>query len=155
MDILFSKNFFPKFVISYIIPGFRERGCAFMAIIKENLLYTETHEWVKVEGGVACVGISDHAQESLGDIVYIELPSVGDVLEIKRVFGLIESVKAASDLYVPLSGKVIEVNSEVIDNPARINEDVYGCWLYRSEISDEEEIKTLLSSEQYRVTFDD
>ncbi|HLH69345.1 MAG TPA: glycine cleavage system protein GcvH [Candidatus Dormibacteraeota bacterium] len=98
--------------------------------------YTETHEWVTVDGGVATVGITDFAQAQLGDVVFIELPRVGRLLEAGDAFGVIESVKAASDLYCPVSGTVLEVNESLNDHPERVNQDPYGQgWLIRIEVS--------------------
>ncbi len=117
----------------------------------EDLKYTKEHEWVLVEGKVATVGITDYAQEQLGDVVYVELPAVGDKVSKEDAFGVVESVKAVSDIYAPLSGKVMEVNDDLPDNPAMINEDPYGDgWLIKIEISDEEELEDLLSVAEYQ-----
>jgi glycine cleavage system H protein len=124
-------------------------------MILEGLLYTESHEWVKVEGNVAYVGISDHAQHALGNIVFIELPEVGLVLKKGESFGAIESVKAASDVYLPVSGKIIEVNHMLEDQPESINDDPYGSWICKIEITNQSELSALLSSEQYQPLCED
>ena len=115
----------------------------------ENLLYTKDHEWVKVEGDTALIGITDHAQKLLGEIVYVELPEVEDELEATEAFGVIESVKAASDSYMPVSGKIIEVNEELEDNPTLLNEDSYGTWIIKVELSDKGELDSLLKFAEY------
>jgi glycine cleavage system H protein len=118
-------------------------------MILEGLLYTKSHEWVKVEGNIAFVGISYHAQHALGSIVFIELPTVGQSLKQGDSFGAIESVKAASDVYLPISGKIIEVNQGLEDAPEAINEDPYGSWICKVEMTNLEEIKGLLTDQQY------
>ena len=115
--------------------------------IPAELEYTKTHEWVRREGDVATVGITDHAQEELGDVVFIELPEEGASFGAGDSFGTIESVKAVSDLYAPVGGEVIEVNETLNDSPERVNEDPYGGgWMIRLRISDEGE---LLSADEY------
>ena len=106
-----------------------------------DLQYAKTHEWVDMEGDTAYIGIDDFAQEQMGDLVFINLPEVGDEVETGDVFGDVESVKAVSDLYSPVTGKVVEVNEEVIDNPALINESAYEAWLIKVEdVSDTAEL---------------
>jgi len=117
--------------------------------ILEGLFYSSDHEWVKMEGEKAYVGITDFAQSSLGDIVFIELPEVDTELSKDDVFGTIESVKAASDLNIPVSGKVVEVNEELVDNPAAVNEDPYGNWMVAIELSDKVELEGLMNTKQY------
>ncbi|GAA0114663.1 glycine cleavage system protein GcvH [Clostridium senegalense] len=117
--------------------------------VLNNLLYTNDHEWVRVEGDKAYIGISDCAQHMLGDIVFIELPSVDDELEKGETFATIESVKAASDSYMPLGGKVLEVNEELEDNPAALNEDPYENWVALIEISNKGELEGLIKPEDY------
>lgn len=117
--------------------------------IPNNLKYTKEHEWVKVEGTKAYIGITDHAQHSLGDIVFIELPKVGNILKSGDTLGVVESVKAVSDVYCPLSGRVIEVNEALADSPEKINEDPYDNWIAVIELADPNEINQLLSPEQY------
>ncbi|MFA7422127.1 MAG: glycine cleavage system protein GcvH [Acholeplasmataceae bacterium] len=119
-------------------------------MIKEGLLYAKTHEWLKVEGKEALVGISDHAQEALGDVVFIELPKVGAVIKKGEAFGAVESVKAASDMYLPISGKVLEVNSDLESTPENLNSDPYGSWIARIEILDEKELKDLADHTEYK-----
>ncbi len=123
-----------------------------MSNFPTNLKYTKTHEWVKEdEQGNYAVGITDHAQSLLGEIVYIELPEPGTELNHSDECGVIESVKAASDLYFPLSGEIIEVNAALFDSPDLVNSDPYGeGWLFRIEIRDESELSTLLGAEHYK-----
>ncbi len=120
-----------------------------MAEVKEALLYSESHEWVKVEGEIAIIGISDFAQHSMGDITYVDMPAVGDELEAEEDFGALESVKASSELVCPLSGAVVEVNEELEDTPELINKDPYGSWIIKLRMSEPEQLKGLLSPEQY------
>ncbi|RLE77215.1 MAG: glycine cleavage system protein GcvH [Thermoprotei archaeon] len=118
--------------------------------VPKGLLYTDKHHWVKVEGDRARIGITDYAQRKLKDVVYIELPSVDDELVRGESYGVVESIKAAEDLYAPLSGRVIEVNEEVISNTSLINEDPYGRgWLLVVEIAKPEEVDELLRPEEY------
>ena len=118
--------------------------------IPDSLKYTKDHEWVRVEGDVAVVGITDFAQGELGDIVYVEVETVGETLEKEAVFGTVEAVKTVSDLFMPVSGEVVEVNSILEDAPETINSDTYGAgWLVKIKISDPSELADLLSSEQY------
>ena len=117
----------------------------------KDLKYTKEHEWVKVEGNTAIVGITDYAQDSLGDVVYVELPQEGGSVTKHEPFGVVESVKAVSDLYSPISGSVAEVNDSIIDNPEVINEDPYGdAWMLKVELAGQDELDDLLSSEEYR-----
>lgn len=117
----------------------------------ENLFYTETHEWVLVEGDVATVGITEHAQNELSELVYVELPSVGKVVNKGESVAVVESVKAASDIYAPLSGEVIEVNSELPSNPSLVNAEPYGRgWLLKLKLSNPTETSNLLSAQNYR-----
>lgn len=119
--------------------------------LPEDLKYTREHEWVAVEGSVATVGITDHAQEQLGDVVFVELPSVGDRVEKADAFGVVESTKAVSDVYAPLSGEVTEVNDDLPDNPELINEDPYGDgWMVKLQIGDKTDLDDLMSAEEYR-----
>lgn len=118
--------------------------------VVEGLYYSNDHEWAKVEGGEVYVGISDYAQHSLGDIVYVELPEVGTKLEHENVFGVIESVKAASDLYLPVSGNVLRTNDAVVEDPALINQDAFQNWMICIEMSDPEELKNLMTAEAYK-----
>ncbi|BEP28095.1 glycine cleavage system protein GcvH [Helicovermis profundi] len=117
--------------------------------VVEGLLYAEDHEWVKVEGNVATIGLSDFAQHELGDIVFLELPEVDDELAAGDVFGVVESVKAASDSFTPVSGKVIEVNEDLLDAPEGVNSDAFGSWMYKIELSNKEELDGLMDSTKY------
>jgi len=119
--------------------------------IKDDLKYTKEHEWVKVEGDVATVGISDYAQKELGDVVFVELPQVGTLVEQMKPFGVIEAVKAVSDLFAPLSGEVVEVNTQLESQSNLINSDPYGQgWIIRIKMKDPKELNALLSSADYR-----
>lgn len=120
-----------------------------MSKIDESCRYAESHEWVRVDGDVAVIGISDYAQHALGNIVYVDLPEVGDELEAGDEFGAVESVKAASDLYTPVSGSVIEVNEKLEDTPEAINEDAFGTWIIKIAMSDPSQVDGLLDAEAY------
>ena len=111
--------------------------------------YTKEHEWISVDGSTGTVGITDYAQDSLGDIVFVELPKVGDKLEAGKIFGSVESVKAVSDLYSPVSGSVTAVNEELKDAPERVNADANNTWMMKLEIKNAAELEALLSAEQY------
>lgn len=116
----------------------------------ENLLYSKDHEWVKIDGNEATVGITDYAQNSLGDIVYVELPKVGSRLEQFGNAGIVESVKAVSDLFTPISGEVVAVNESLSDDPAAVNRDPYGAgWLFKLRPSDANEASGLLGAAAY------
>ena len=117
---------------------------------KSGLLYSKDHEWVRVEGEKAYVGITDYAQHALGEIVYVELPAVGNELNAGDVFSVIESVKAASDSYLPVAGKVLEVNEALSDSPQLVNEDPYGSWIVVVEITDKAGLDELMSEQEYR-----
>jgi glycine cleavage system H protein len=120
-----------------------------MSVPKE-LRYTEEHEWVKVEGDKVRIGITDFAQSELGDIVFVELPEVGDEVQANEPFGSVESVKTVSELYAPISGKVVEVNEELDDSPEFVNESPYEkAWMIVVEPSDESELENLMSAEEY------
>ncbi len=119
-------------------------------MIPKDLKYTKTHEWVKVESeNKAKVGITYHAQEQLNDIVYVELPEIGTELSKGDELGVVESVKAASDIYAPVSGRVVAVNQEVVDRPELLNEDPYKHWLVEIEFVNQSELDELLSSDEY------
>lgn len=120
-----------------------------MAKIVEGLKYTEDHEWISIEENIATIGITDFAQSSLGDIVFVELPDAGEELEATNSFGVVESIKSVSDLYTPLSGKIIEKNSTVEDGPESLNEDAYGAWLVKIEMTDTSQVDSLLDSNAY------
>ena len=120
-----------------------------MAEVKEGLLYSESHEWVKVEGSIAVIGVSDFAQAEMGDITYVDLPSEGDDYDQGEDFGALESVKASSDLYAPVSGNVVEVNTSLEETPEKINEDPYGAWIIKMEMTKPSELDTLMAPEVY------
>ncbi|MFI5398695.1 MAG: glycine cleavage system protein GcvH [Candidatus Binatia bacterium] len=116
----------------------------------EDLKYSKEHEWVLVEGNVATVGITDYAQDQLGDIVFVELPAIGDKVSKEDAFGVVESVKAVSDIFAPVSGKVLEVNDDLPDNPEMVNEDAYGDgWIIKIEMNDPEELQELMTAAEY------
>ncbi len=118
--------------------------------VPEGLKYTKDHEWAKIDGDVVTIGITDYAQGELGDIMYIELPGVGTSVEKGASFGSIEAVKAASDLYAPLSGEIVEVNEELNDEPEKVNSSPYDeGWFVKIKISDQSEVDGLLSSKEY------
>ena len=119
--------------------------------IPANLKYTKDHEWVKIENDIATVGITDFAQGELGDIVYIEVDSLGENLESESVFGTVEAVKTVSDLFMPLSGEIIEFNSELESSPELVNEDPYDSgWMIKIKLSDVNSASNLLDSKQYK-----
>jgi glycine cleavage system H protein len=121
-----------------------------MSNIPSELKFLPSHEWVLVEGDIATIGISEHAQEALGDLVYVELPEVDSSVSAGDSVAVVESVKAASDTYAPLSGEIVEINPELEDSPERINDDPYGDgWMYKIRIEDSEEIESLLDAETY------
>ena len=120
-----------------------------MSKILEELLYSESHEWVKVDGNIAIIGVSDFAQEEMGDITYVDAPSEGDSVAKGEDFGALESVKASSELYAPVSGEVVAVNEELEDKPELINEDPYGAWIIKVKMSDVSELDSLLSAAAY------
>ena len=116
-----------------------------------NFQYTKEHEWVRVEGDIGVVGITDHAQQELGDIVYVDLPKVGGTVEQGKTMASVESVKAVSDVYAPVSGEVLEVNGLLATSPEKLNEDPHGdAWLVKIKLSAPNEIKELLSAEAYQ-----
>lgn len=120
-------------------------------MIPAELKYSESHEWIKVEGNTAIVGITDFAQSELGDVVFVELPKIGRQLKQKESFGVAESVKAVSDLFSPVSGTVIAVNEKLIKNPELLNKEPYGQgWLMKIELSNVAEADTLLTADQYQ-----
>ena len=121
-----------------------------MSAVPENLKYSEDHEWIKIEDNVAIIGITMHAAESLGDIVYIDVDSLGKDLKQFEKFGEIESVKAVSDLFVPVSGKVVEINEELTNNPEYVNEDCYEKgWIIKLEVENSNDLEKLLGSSEY------
>lgn len=124
--------------------------------IPENLKFTKEHEWVSVDGDIATIGVTDYAAEQLGDIVYAELPAEGEDIAIGDTFGALESVKAVSDCFTPVSGKVTEVNSVLTDTPQTVNEDAYGeGWIVKIEMSDPSELDALMNAAQYKKFLDE
>jgi glycine cleavage system H protein len=112
--------------------------------------YTQSHEWVRIDGEVGTIGITDHAQKELGEIVYLEMPEAGHVFNANEEFGTVESVKAVSELYSPISGEVVEVNQAAVAEPGIVNDDPFGDgWLVRIKLSTDEEVGSLMSAEQY------
>ncbi len=122
-----------------------------MAKFLEGLLYSESHEWVKVEGNIAIIGISDHAQHEMGDLSYVDMPEVDDELEKGEEFGAVESVKAASDLYSPVSGTVVEINEELEDAPELLNQDAFANWIIKVEMSNPSELEELMDAAAYEA----
>ena len=123
--------------------------------ILENLKYTEEHEWVRVEGNIAYVGITDFAQSELGEIVFVELEQLGEPLDKGEIFGSIEAVKTVSDLFMPLTGKIIEINEQLEDAPELVNSDAFGeGWMIKIEISDASELTELMDASAYKALVD-
>ena len=122
-----------------------------MSKVIEGLLYSESHEWVKVEGGIAIIGITDFAQHAMGDLSYVDMPEVDDELSQGEEFGAVESVKAASDLFSPVSGTVIEINEALEDAPELLNEDAFENWIIKVQISDESELESLMDATAYQA----
>ena len=123
--------------------------------IPEELKYTEEHEWVRIENNIAIVGITDFAQGELGDIVYLEIDTLDSQIDSNEVFGTVEAVKTVSDLFMPIAGKVIEVNSNLEDKPELVNEDPYGeGWIIKIDISEQSQIYSLLSPSDYKNLID-
>ncbi len=121
-----------------------------MSHTPEELKYAASHEWARLDGDIVTVGITDHAQDALGDLVYVELPNVGDAVQAGDEAGVVESVKAASDIYAPVSGEIVEVNETLVDSPEMVNSAPYtDGWLYRIRISDASELDKLLSADEY------
>lgn len=121
-----------------------------MSKVIEGLLYSESHEWVKVEGDIAVIGVSDFAQKEMGDITYVDMPDVDDEVTAEEEFGALESVKASSDLFSPVSGVVVENNEALEDNPELINEDAYAGWIIKVKMSDPSELESLMDAEAYK-----
>lgn len=120
--------------------------------VPADLKYTEDHEWIKIEGDVATVGITDFAQNELGDIVFVEIETQGETLEKEEVFGTVEAVKTVSDLFMPLSGEVLEFNESIESAPETVNQDAYGAgWMIKIKLSDSSQIDSLLSADQYKA----
>ena len=119
--------------------------------IPKELKYSREHEWVRVEGEVAIIGITDHAQEQLGEIVYLELPAKGERIDKEEAFGVVESTKAVSDIYAPISGEILEINADLIKTPERINKDPYtDGWLVKVKLESRKDVDGLLSDKEYQ-----
>jgi glycine cleavage system H protein len=116
-----------------------------------NYKYSREHEWISVEGSIGTIGITDYAQNSLGDIVYVDVPKVGDTVKAQSTFGSVESVKAVSDLYSPISGTVTATNDELKNSPDKINEDAHGAWIIKVQLSDPSELEKLLDAADYEA----
>lgn len=121
-----------------------------MAKVIEGLYYSESHEFVKIEGEYGYIGITDYAQNALGNVVYVDMPEVDDDIEAGEEFGAVESVKAASDLIAPVSGTVVEVNENLEDTPELVNKDAYENWIVKVELKDKEELNNLMDAEAYQ-----
>lgn len=122
-----------------------------MTKVIEGLKYTDDHEWILVEDDIATIGVTDFAQSSLGDIVFVELPDSDEELEAGNSFGVVESIKSVSDLYTPISGVVVEKNTMVEETPENINEDPYGSWLIKIKLSDASQLDSLMDSQAYKA----
>ena len=121
-----------------------------MSNVPENLHYSKDHEWVRVDGNVAIIGITDYAQNSLGDVVYVELPKTGDEFSANESFGSVESVKAVSEMFTPVTGEVLEINEALTDEPETVNSDPYGDgWMIRLRMSNPGEVDSLLTAAEY------
>ena len=123
--------------------------------IPKELKYTEEHEWIRIDGNTATIGITDFAQGELGDIVYIDIDSIGNELDDNEIFGTVEAVKTVSDLFMPIKGKVLEINSDIESTPEIVNEDPYDKgWIIKIEIAENQDIENLLSADDYRKMID-
>jgi glycine cleavage system H protein len=121
-----------------------------MANVPEDLHYSKDHEWIRVEGDIGTIGITDHAQNSLGDVVYVELPKVGESFSAHEAFGSVESVKAVSEIFTPVGGEITEVNESLQDEPEKVNNDPYGeAWMIRIRMSNPGEVDSLLNAAEY------
>lgn len=121
-----------------------------MTNIPKELLYTENHEWLKLEGDVAWIGLTDYAQSSLGDMVFLDIKEIGTELKSGEALGTVESVKAAEDIYAPVSGKIVEIHSEIRDEPAKINQDPYSSWIVKLGNLNKKELDSLLDAGRYK-----
>ena len=120
--------------------------------IKPELKYTKDHEWVKIDGDIATVGITDFAQGELGDIVYVEVDTLEEVLEADAVFGTVEAVKTVSDLFLPVAGEIVEFNESLEEEPEKVNDDPYGSgWMIKIKVESTEDLETLLSADEYKA----
>jgi len=124
------------------------------ASVPSGFKFAPSHEWAKIEGDTATIGISDHAQAELGDVVYVELPEVGASFNKGDTFGVVESVKAASDVYIPVGGEVVERNQALVDEPAKVNGDAYGAWMVKIKLSNPSDADDLLDTDAYKKHID-
>ena len=138
-----------RFVIKSLFLPNNKTDFDSMSKVLEGLRYSESHEWVKVDGNMATIGVSDFAQAEMGDITYVDLPDVDDEVTAGEEFGALESVKASSDLYSPVSGTVVEVNEDLADSPEAVNEDAYAAWIIKVEMSDPSELDALMDAASY------
>ena len=120
-------------------------------MLPEDCKYSKEHEWIRMDGEVGTIGITDYAQQELGDVVYVELPDAGSSVEAMQVFGSIESVKAVSELFSPVSGEVVETHDEVMDAPEKVNKDPHGAWLIKVKLSDASQLDALMSAADYQA----
>ena len=134
-----------------IIKNNKAKTITIMAKTVEGLYYSESHEWVKVEGDVAIIGITDFAQHAMGDLSYVDMPEVDDELEAGEEFGAVESVKAASDLFTPVTGTVVEINEALEDAPELLNEDAFANWIMKVKMSDPSELEGLMDAAAYEA----
>ena len=125
-----------------------------MSTVLDGLYYSESHEWLKVEGEFGYIGITDYAQHQLGNVVYVDLPEVDDELNQGEEFGAVESVKAASDLLSPISGTVVEINEDLEDKPELLNEDAFNNWICKVKINDTAELSNLMDAEAYKAIYE-
>jgi glycine cleavage system H protein len=146
----FRNKKYPRFFFNVPAKGIFDAKTNYMQF-PENLKYTKDHEWIKVEGNTATIGITDFAQRELGDIVYIDVNTVGKLLKKEEVFGTIEAVKTVSDLFVPVSGTILEVNKELNNTPEKVNQDPYnGGWIIKMNIADQAELSGLMEANSYK-----
>ncbi len=138
--------------VAVVRPKYRSVRRGDVSNVPDDLLYNKSHEWIRVDGGEATIGITDHAQNALNDIVYVELPGHGDAFATEEEFGVVESVKSVSDLYLPVAGEITAVNEDLENTPELINEDPYGAgWLVKVAMNDPAEVAQLLSADDYRA----
>ena len=120
-------------------------------MLPEDCKYSKEHEWIRMDGEIGTIGITDYAQQQLGDVVYVELPDAGSSVEAMQVFGSIESVKAVSELFSPVSGEVLETHDDVMDAPEKVNQDPHGAWLIKVKLSDASQLDSLMSAADYQA----
>mmetsp|Transcript_18839 Transcript_18839/g.30249 ORF Transcript_18839/g.30249 Transcript_18839/m.30249 type:complete len:158 (+) Transcript_18839:194-667(+) len=148
----FARASAPLFGLRHNAPLVGSSIARSYSTVIEGLKYMQSHEWAKVEGDIATVGITDHAQAELGDVVYVELPEVGSTVTHKATFGVVESVKAASDVYSPISGEVLAINDDLADSPGKVNDGAYGeGWMMKIKMSNPAELDDLMDATQYEA----